>query len=78
MSFSFVYIMNVKFSFRSETCKLYDNDVIWNQTPNSYLSEANSEKKAESLVPCSSLGLPSKNVGTKMYIKLSFSFLCVL
>jgi hypothetical protein len=31
MFFSFVYNMNVKFSFMSETCKLYDTDVISNK-----------------------------------------------
>jgi len=78
MSFSFVYSMNIKFPFRSETCKLYDSDVICNQKPSSNLSETNSENKAESLVPCSSLGLPSKNVRIKMYIRFSFSFLYML
>jgi hypothetical protein len=48
------------------------------RNPSSNLSETNSENKAESLVPCSSLGLPSKNVRIKMYIRFSFSFLYVL
>jgi hypothetical protein len=69
MSFSFVYIMNAKFSFRSQTCKLYDIDVIRNQKTNRNLSETNSRKKAENLVPCNSLGVPSKIIRIKMYIR---------
>jgi len=33
MSFSFVYSMNIKFPFKSETSKQYDSNVICNQKP---------------------------------------------
>jgi len=48
------------------------------RNPSSNLIETNNENKTESLVPCSSLGLPSKNVRIKIYIRFSLSFLYML